>query len=101
MTTVTWLARWKDNVTDQYKYMMLDPSSSLKGRNGWQKFEKARRLGTEINKIREDYMEDMTSTDMRVRQRAVAVYFIDRLALRAGNDKDEYEMRRILWVAAL
>jgi DNA topoisomerase IB len=26
---------------------------------------------------------------MRVRQRAVALYFIDKLALRAGNEKEE------------
>ena len=26
---------------------------------------------------------------MRLRQRAVALYFIDKLALRAGNEKDE------------
>ena len=26
---------------------------------------------------------------MRVRQRSVALYFIDKLALRAGNEKDE------------
>ena len=26
---------------------------------------------------------------MRIRQRAVALYFIDKLALRAGNEKDE------------
>jgi DNA topoisomerase-1 len=28
---------------------------------------------------------------MRVRQRAVALYFIDKLALRAGNEKDTDE----------
>ena len=28
---------------------------------------------------------------MKVRQRAVAVYFIDKLALRAGNEKDSDE----------
>ena len=28
---------------------------------------------------------------MMVRQRAVALYFIDKLALRAGNEKDEDE----------
>jgi DNA topoisomerase-1 len=28
---------------------------------------------------------------MRVRQRAVALYFIDKLALRAGNEKDSDE----------
>merc|ERR1719431_591003 len=53
------------------------------------KYEKARQLKTEIHKIREDYMEDMKSKEMRVRQRAVALYFIDRLALRAGTEKDE------------
>jgi len=26
---------------------------------------------------------------MKVRQRAVALYFIDKLALRAGNEKDD------------
>merc|ERR550539_2111465 len=53
------------------------------------KYEKARQLKIEIHKIRDDYMEDMKSKEMRVRQRAVALYFIDRLALRAGNEKDE------------
>merc|ERR1712126_235581 len=33
-------------------------------------------------------MADMKSKEMRVRQRAVALYFIDRLALRAGNERD-------------
>ena len=32
---------------------------------------------------------DFKSKEMRVRQRAVALYFIDKLALRAGNEKDE------------
>merc|ERR1712112_498668 len=31
----------------------------------------------------------MKSKEMRIRQRAVALYFIDKLALRAGNEKDE------------
>ena len=29
------------------------------------------------------------SFEIQVRQRAVALYFIDKLALRAGNEKDE------------
>ena len=32
--------------------------------------------------IRDNYMSDMKSKEMRVRQRAVAMYFIDKLALR-------------------
>jgi len=87
--TVTWLASWTENIQGQIKYIMLNPSSKLKGEKDWAKYEKARKLKGEIEKIREDYMEDMKSKEMRVRQRAVALYFIDRLALRAGNEKDE------------
>jgi len=86
--TVTWLASWTENIQGQIKYIMLNPSSRLKGEKDWQKYEKARKLKGEIEKIREDYMADMKSKEMRVRQRAVALYFIDKLALRAGNEKD-------------
>jgi len=86
---VTWLASWTENIQGQIKYVMLNPSSRLKGEKDWQKYEKARKLKGEIDKIRDEYMADMKSKEMRIRQRAVALYFIDKLALRAGNEKDE------------
>jgi len=87
--TVTWLASWTENIQGQIKYVMLNPSSRLKGEKDWQKYEKARKLKGEIDRIRDEYMADMKSKEMRIRQRAVALYFIDKLALRAGNEKDE------------
>merc|ERR1711862_809341 len=60
-----------------------------KGEKDMQKYEKARNLKSRIDKIRADYVTDFKSKEMRIRQRAVALYFIDRLALRAGNEKDE------------
>merc|ERR1719402_1532973 len=87
--TVTWLASWIENVQGQGKYIMLNPSSKLKGEKDMMKYEKARQLKEHIHKIREDYEADFKSKEMRVRQRSVALYFIDRLALRAGNEKDE------------
>jgi len=87
--TVTWLASWTENIQGQIKYVMLNPSSRLKGEKDWQKYEKARKLKGQIGKIREEYMADLKSKEMRIRQRAVALYFIDKLALRAGNEKDE------------
>ena len=87
--TVTWLASWTENIQGSIKYIMLNPSSRLKGEKDWQKYEKARKLKGCIDKIREEYMADMKSKEMRIRQRAVALYFIDKLALRAGNEKDE------------
>ncbi|KAF9804117.1 hypothetical protein SFRURICE_020545 [Spodoptera frugiperda] len=87
--TVTWLASWTENVQGQAKYVMLNPSSKLKGEKDWQKYETARKLHKCIDVIRENYKTDWKAKEMRVRQRAVALYFIDKLALRAGNEKDD------------
>ena len=87
--TVTWLASWVENIQGQVKYIMLNPSSKLKGEKDHIKYETARKLAKSIDKIRETYRNEWKSKEMRVRQRAVALYFIDKLALRAGNEKDE------------
>ena len=87
--TVTWLASWTENVQGQTKYIMLNAASKLKGEKDWMKYETARKLHKRIRKIRENYREDWKSKEMKIRQRAVALYFIDKLALRAGNEKDE------------
>ena len=44
-----------------------------------------------VGKIRANYQDDWKSKEMRIRQRAVALYFIDKLALRAGHEKEEGE----------
>ena len=44
-----------------------------------------------VDKIRKDYYVDLKSKITADRQRATALYFIDRLALRAGNEKGEDE----------
>lgn len=87
--SVTWLASWTENVQGNVKYVMLNPSSKLKGEKDMMKYETARLLAKKIDKIRNVYQEDWKSKEMRIRQRAVALYFIDRLALRAGNEKDD------------
>ncbi|KAM7542749.1 hypothetical protein Aperf_G00000006044 [Anoplocephala perfoliata] len=89
--TVTWLACWVENVQNNFKYVMLNASSRLKGEKDWKKYEVARKLHSCVDKIRADYRIDFKSKEMRIRQRAVALYFIDKLALRAGNEKDDDE----------
>ncbi|XP_074942045.1 DNA topoisomerase I, mitochondrial isoform X1 [Phalacrocorax aristotelis] len=89
--TVTWLASWTENIQNTLKYIMLNPSSKLKGEKDWQKYEVARRLKDVVHKIRAQYRTDWKSKEMKKRQRAVALYFIDKLALRAGNEKEEGE----------
>jgi len=89
--TVTWLATWTENVQNQNKYIMLNANSKIKGTKDLAKYEKARKLHQIVDNIREDYKQDLRSKEMMVRQRAVCLYFIDKLALRAGNEKDSEE----------
>nr|XP_056710187.1 DNA topoisomerase I, mitochondrial [Euleptes europaea] len=89
--TVTWLASWTENIQGSIKYVMLNPSSKLKGEKDWQKYEVARRLKKVVSKIRSQYRADWKSKEMKKRQGSVALYFIDKLALRAGNEKEEGE----------
>ncbi|KAM4737045.1 DNA topoisomerase I, mitochondrial [Anableps anableps] len=88
---VTWLVSWTENIQGSIKYIMLNPSSRIKGEKDWQKYETARRLKKCVDRIRAQYRDDWKSKEMRIRQRAVALYFIDKLALRAGNEKEEGE----------
>ncbi|KAM0883389.1 hypothetical protein ACQ4PT_031659 [Festuca glaucescens] len=90
--TITWLAFWNDPTSPKdYKYVFLAASSSLKGKSDKEKYEKARKLKDYIHTIRVNYTKDFRSKDQTKKQIAVATYLIDRLALRAGNEKDEDE----------
>ena len=85
--TVTWLATWTDNVTGNNKYVMLAPTSMIKAMSDREKFERARRLKNIIGTIRDEYRASWDSKVLAERQLAVALYFIDKLALRVGNEK--------------
>ncbi|CAK7240939.1 MAG: DNA topoisomerase 1 [Sporothrix thermara] len=84
----TWLAMWQENINGCYKYVMLAANSAVKGQADYKKFEKARTLKKYISRIRADYTRELKSEVMADRQRATAMYLIDRFALRAGNEKD-------------
>ncbi|KAL8988914.1 MAG: hypothetical protein Q9177_002077 [Variospora cf. flavescens] len=87
----TWLAMWQENINGAYKYVMLAANSDVKGQSDYNKFEKARELKKHIDRIREDYTRELKDEVMANRQRATAVYLIDKFALRAGNEKGEDE----------
>ncbi|CRG90405.1 DNA topoisomerase I [Talaromyces islandicus] len=87
----TWLAMWQENINGNYKYVMLAANSDVKGQSDHKKFEKARELKKHIDKIRQDYTKGLRAELMADRQRATAVYLIDKFALRAGNEKGEDE----------
>ena len=51
----------------------------VQGEKDWKKYETARQLHRCVDKIRANYREDWKSKEMRIRQRAVALYFIDKV----------------------
>ncbi|KAJ1935436.1 DNA topoisomerase 1, partial [Linderina pennispora] len=79
------------NVNGNIKYVFLAAGSSLKGQSDMRKFEKARNLKGCVADIRRQYTKDLRSETMAARQRATAMYLIDRYALRAGNEKGDDE----------
>ena len=87
----TWLAMWQENINGAYKYVMLAANSDVKGQSDYKKFEKARELKKHIARIRKDYTAELKDAVMANRQRATAVYLIDKFALRAGNEKGDDE----------
>lgn len=86
-----WLANYLEACTNNRKYIFLGAGSKLKGQKDMQKYERARRLKGEIERIRKDYKEKMRSPDTKDRQLGTATYLIDYLAIRVGNEKKEDE----------
>ncbi|KAF2675031.1 DNA topoisomerase 1 [Microthyrium microscopicum] len=93
--TATWLAMWQENINGNHKYVMLAANSAIKGQSDYKKFEKARELKKHIDRIRKDYTKDLKVESMADRQRATAIYLIDKLALRAGNEKGDDEAETV------
>ncbi len=73
------------------RYVFLGATSTFKADSDLAKYEKARKLKDLIVQVRRNYEADWDSSDHRKRQMAVALYFIDKLALRAGHEKDDDE----------
>lgn len=88
---VEWLASWKDDISGKTKYVWLAANSDLKGEGDKNKYEKARKLKKKIKIIRAENEKNLMSPDLKMRQIATAVYLIDLLGLRIGNEKGEDE----------
>lgn len=89
--TVTWLACWQENVNGDTKYVFLSAGSSLKGQSDMKKFEKARELKGHVDHIRQVNKKELEDDQLSISQRATALWLIDHLALRAGNEKGDDE----------
>ena len=99
--SVIWLATWKDNITNKNKYIFTSFESFFKSKSDEEKFDLARKLKRKINTIREEYEKDLSSSDIKKRQLATALYFIDNFALRVGGKKDSKEEADTVGVTSL
>lgn len=93
--TLEWIASWQNNVTQKYNYARFGRKSTFKMKSDENKYDLARKLKNKIKKIREKNNVNMESTDYETRQLATALYLIDKLALRVGNEKKEDEANTV------
>ena len=98
---VAWLACWNKNINGNYKYVLFAANSSLKGQSDFKKFEKARELKNHIERIRKTIQTELVDERPLFRQRATALWLIDVLALRAGNEKGEDEADTVVGCCSL
>jgi DNA topoisomerase-1 len=89
--TSEWLASWRDNITGKLKYVWLGAHSDVKIKGDVHKFDLARKLKKRIRGIMEENYKNLSSDNLITRQIATALYLIDKLALRVGNEKGEDE----------
>jgi len=85
--TLEWIASWHNSVTHKPNYARFGRRSSFKMRSDMNKYNLARLLKKKIKKIREQNEINMNSKNETTQQLSTALFLIDRLALRVGNEK--------------
>jgi DNA topoisomerase-1 len=84
----SWLSTWKNPINKKPVYTRINRNfDPWVGRNDYQKFEKARDLNSKINKIRKNYIKDLK--DPSKTEFALAVYLLDKIAIRPGTEKGD------------
>ena len=91
--TLEWLASWKDDILGKTKYVWLGAKSDFKAKSDEHKFNLARKLAKNILEIRRTNWNNITANNVteKTKQLASALYLIDNLALRVGNEKGDDE----------
>ena len=81
---VNWIASWKDSVTEEARYIGIKRSCD----HMLSKFDNARNVHKQIKKIHKRIATDIVSDSSKQKQLALAVYIIEHLCIRVGNEKD-------------
>ena len=86
-----WMASWTDVLTQKRKYVWLADTAGIKQDRDRAKYDKAKKLASEISKIKNKIVKDMQSKDSKIRRISTACYLIYRTAMRVGDEKDPEE----------
>ena len=86
-----WMASWTDILTQKRKYVWLADTAGIKQDRDRAKYDKAKKLASEIDKIKDKIVKDMQNKDAMVRRISTACYLIYRTAMRVGDEKDPEE----------
>ena len=86
-----WMAKWIDKLTEKEKYVWLHESSPIQQSRSKAKYDKALKVGSNLQKIRNRILRDLDSKDQRLRQVATVCFLIDTMGMRVGDEKDEDE----------
>lgn len=87
----TWLARWIDKLTEKEKYVWLSDASKLRQERDKAKYDKAKKLSDNFEKVVEKIYDAMESREYKRRMVATTSYLIYKLAMRVGDEKDPDE----------
>ena len=99
--SVIWLASWKEPITNKNKYIFTNFESFFKSKSDESKFDLARKLKNQIDTIRTNYKDQLNNPNEKYQQLATALYLIDTLALRVGNNKDTKKSADTVGVTSL
>ena len=86
-----WMASWTDVLTQKRKYVWLADTAGIKQDRDKAKYDKAKKLASEIDKVKDKIVNDMQNKDAKLRRISTACYLIYRTAMRVGDEKDPEE----------
>jgi DNA topoisomerase-1 len=90
-SSAMWVARWRDKLTGKIKYVWLHESSRIRQNKDKEKFDKALKLASKINRVRRYIVKSLHSRNPETRKVATVCYLIDKLGMRVGDEKDKDE----------
>jgi len=86
-----WIGKWDDKLRGKEKYIWLADSSSVKQAREKEKFDMAKVVEKNYEKIKNHMTNNLTAEDLKRRKIATVCYLIDALSMRVGDEKDEDE----------